>query len=80
MKKRTQNSSTQHGRVARRKYDEEFKRQTLAMVRNGRSARYFAEAAGISENPLHQWKRAARANQFAAELEVERLRRQLKQV
>ena len=50
------------------------------MIRNGQSVRSVAEALGISENLLHQWKRAARANQSAAELEVEQLRRQLKQV
>jgi transposase len=80
MKKRTQNSSAQQGQLARRKYDDEFKRQALAMVRNGQSVRSVAEALGISENLIHQWKRAARANQSAAELEVEQLRRQLKQV
>jgi transposase len=80
MKKRTQNSSAQQGRLARRKYDDEFKQQALAMVRNGQSARSVAEALGISENLIHQWKRAARTNQSAAELEVEQLRRQLKQV
>jgi transposase len=35
---------------------------------------------GISENLLHQWKRAARADQSDAELEVEQLRQRLKQV
>jgi transposase len=80
MKKRTQNSSAQQGQLARRKYDDEFKQQTLAMVRNGQSVRSVAEALGISENRIHQWKRAARANQSTAELEVEQLRRQLKQV
>jgi transposase len=80
MKKRTQNSSAQQGQLSRRKYDDEFKQQALAMVRNGQSARSVAEALGISENLIHQWKRAARANQSAAELEVEQLRRQLKQV
>jgi transposase-like protein len=74
MKKRTQNSSAQHGRLARRKYDDEFKQRPLAMVRNGQSARSVAEAPGISENLIHQWKRAARASQSAAELEVEQLR------
>jgi transposase len=80
MKKRTQNSSAQQRQLARRKYDDEFKQQALAMVRNGQSVRSVAEALGISENLIHQWKRAARANQSAAELEVEQLRRQLKQV
>ena len=80
MKKRTQNSSAQQWQLACRKYDDEFKQQALAMVRNGQSVRSVAEALGISENLIHQWKRAARANQSAAELEVEQLRRQLKQV
>ena len=50
------------------------------MVRNGQSVRSVAEALGISENLIHQWKRAARANQSSAELEVEQLRQRLKQV
>lgn len=50
------------------------------MIRNGQTVRSVAEALGISENLLHQWKRAARANQSAAESEVEQLRRQLRQV
>ena len=80
MKKRTQNSSTPQKPLTRRKYDEEFKQQALTMIRNGQTVRSVAEALGISENLLHQWKRAARANQTAAESEVEQLRRQLKQV
>jgi len=80
MKKKDPNSSVQQGKPVRRKYDEEFKQQALMMIRNGQSARSVAEALGISENILHQWKRAARANQSTAELEVEQLRQRLKQV
>jgi len=47
---------------------------------NGQLARSVAQALGISENLLHQWKRAARANQSSAELEIEQLRQRLKQV
>jgi transposase-like protein len=72
MKKRESNSSVQPAKSARRKYDEEFKQQALMMVRNGQSVRLVAEALGISENLLHQWKRAARANQSTAKLEVVR--------
>jgi transposase-like protein len=61
MKKRTQNSSAQQGRLARRRDDDEFKQQALAMGRNGQSARSVAEAPGISGNLIHRWKRAARA-------------------
>ena len=64
----------------RRKYDEEFKQQALAMIRNGQPVRSVAQALGISENLLHQWKRASRDSQSTAELEVERLRQRLKQV
>jgi transposase-like protein len=49
------------------------------MVRNGQLVRSVAQALGISENLVHQWKRAARANQSSAELEVEQLRQRLKQ-
>src|SRR5215510_11244858 len=77
MKKRESNSSAQPTKPVRRKYDEEFKQQALTMIRNGQTVRSVAEALGISENLLHQWKRAARANQSAAELEVEQLRRHL---
>jgi transposase len=63
----------------KRKYDEEFKQQALAMVRNGQSPRSVAEALGISENLIHRWKRAARALPQATEGEIEELRRRLKQ-
>jgi transposase len=80
MKKRPSNSSVRQAKTARRKYDEEFKRQALTMIRHGQSVRSVAQALGISENLLHQWKRAARADQSDAELEIEQLRQRLKQV
>ena len=80
MKKKSSNSSVRQAKTARRKYDEEFKRQALTMIRNGQSVRSVAQALGISENLLHQWKRAARADQSDAELEIEQLRQRLKQV
>ena len=63
-----------------RKYDEEFKQQALAMIRNGQRPRSVAQALGISENLIHRWKRASRTELPATEQEVEQLRRQLKQV
>src|SRR5215831_5905385 len=63
-----------------RKYDEEFKRQAVAMVRNGQPVRSVAQALGISENVLHRWKREAIDGQSNSELEVEKLRQRLKQV
>jgi transposase-like protein len=59
MKKKDPNSSVQQGKPVRRKYDEEFKQRALMMVRNGQSVRSVAEALGISENILNQWKRVA---------------------
>ena len=64
----------------KRKYDEEFKQQALAMIRNGQSPRAVAQALGISENVLNRWKRLSKSEQPATEQEVEQLRRQLKQV
>jgi transposase len=63
-----------------RKYDDDFKRQALAMIRNGQRPREVAQALGISENLLYKWKRLTQHQQPTTEQEVEQLRRQLKQV
>ena len=62
----------------RRKYDEEFKQQAVAMIRNGQSVRSVAEALGVSENLVHKWKRSARGLSSEAEDELEQLRRREK--
>jgi transposase len=80
MKKKSSNSSVRQAKTTRRKYDEEFRRQALTMVRHGQSVRSVAQALGISESLLHHWRRATRADQSDAELEVEQLRQRLKQV
>jgi transposase-like protein len=49
--KRVQNSSTLQRPLTRRKCDEEFKQQSLKMIRNGQTVRSVAEALGISDNP-----------------------------
>jgi len=64
----------------RRKYDAEFKQQAVAMVRNGQSVRSVAQALGVSENVIHQWKRATKDTQSGSELEIDKLRQRLKQV
>ena len=66
--------------LARRKYDEEFKRQALQMVRDGQPTRSVAQALGISENLLHQWKRSVTSRQPDLAAEVEQLRARLRQV
>ena len=82
MKKGPSESTRNSGNTTRRrrKYDEEFKQQAVAMVRSGQSPRSVAEALGISENLVHKWKRAARVLPDATEDEIEELRRRLKQV
>jgi transposase len=82
MKKRPSESTTGSEKKPRhrRKYDEEFKQQALALIRNGQSTRSVAEALGISEGLIHRWKRAERALPEGNEDEVEQLRRRLKQV
>ena len=80
MRKKRSEQTANSNQPGRRSYDEEFKRQALAMIRNGQSVRSVAEALGIHENLLHTWKRAQRADQSDAESEIERLRQRLKQV
>jgi transposase len=82
MKKRPSESTAGSEKISRhrRKYDEEFKQQALALIRNGQSTRSVAEALGVSEGLIHRWKRAARALPEGGEDEVEQLRRRLKQV
>jgi transposase len=82
MKKGSSKSTSSPEKPVRRKrkYDEEFKQQALAMVRNGQTARSVAQALGISENLIHRWKAASRTALPATEQEIEQLRRQLKQV
>ena len=65
---------------ARRKYDDEFKRQALQMIANGQAVRSVAQALGVGENLLHKWKHTARAHQPPDEREVLELRARLRQV
>ncbi len=42
-----------------KKYDDEFKRNTLNKVFDGQSVRSVAEELGVNESLIHKWKRAA---------------------
>jgi len=58
MKKGLSKSTPSSGKPVRRKrkYDEEFKRQALAMVRSGQTARSVAQAGNcktVNDNPEH---------------------------
>ena len=72
--------STKVKEQARRKYDDEFKRQALQMIANGQAVRSVAQALGIGENLLHKWKHTARACESPDEREVAELRARLRQV
>jgi transposase len=41
-----------------KKYDDEFKRNTVKKVIDGQSARSVSEELGVNESLIHNWKRA----------------------
>lgn len=68
----------------RRKYDESFKMELLKMVKSGRSVAEVSRTMGIGENLLYKWKSEEKSQETPAEtlinLEIEQLRKQLRQV
>ena len=45
-----------------KKYDAEFKRNTVRKVLDGQSVASVSREIGVSENQIHKWKRAALQN------------------
>lgn len=45
--------------VMMRKYDDEFKRQTLTRVFDGQSVSAVSREIGVNESLIHKWKRDA---------------------
>jgi transposase len=79
MKTKKSNNESQN----RRKYDEDFKSSAIKMVEEGRSVSDVSRALGITENMLYRWKSTAGKTTGTAgetQTELERLRRQLRQV
>ncbi len=68
----------------RRKYDEGFKREALKMIQLGRSVPEVAQALGIGENLLYKWRSESKTSlsseETSTQVELERLRKQLRQV
>jgi transposase len=68
----------------RRKYDESFKLELLGMVKSGRSVAEVSRTMGIGENLQNKWKSEEKLQEMPAEtiinLEIEQLRKQLRQV
>ncbi len=63
-----------------RKYDAQFKHEALRQVENGQSVSYVAQALGISEALLYQWRKRSSTSQTVNTSEVELLRKQIKQL
>ncbi len=65
----------------RRKYDADFKASAVQMLHNGRSIMDVSRALGINDNLLRKWKSAEEPVLLATDqAEVERLRRQVRQL
>ena len=64
-----------------RKYDDQFKQGALQQVGNGRSVSSVAQALGISEALLYQWrKRHSQGTSPNQNVELDALRKQVKQL
>lgn len=63
-----------------RKYDAQFKQEALQQIENGQSVASVAQALGVSEALLYQWRQRSRSNQSGQSEEIEALRKQIKQL
>ena len=63
-----------------RKYDAQFKQEALLQIENGQSVASVAQALGVSEALLYQWRQRSRSNQSGQSEEIEALRKQIKQL
>jgi transposase len=63
-----------------RKYDAQFKEEALKQVENGQKVSSVAQALGISEALLYQWRKRNVAPPSGDTSEVELLRKQIRQL
>ena len=66
-----------------RRYDEEFKRNAVALLSNGRSIKSVALSLGIDKRNLYAWRKEYGSKNTANEmkdLEIQRLEKLLKEV
>jgi len=69
------------GKTRHRKYDAQFKEEALKQIENGQRVSSVAQALGISEALLYQWRqRGGTISQLGNSSEVEVLRKQVKQL
>ncbi len=63
-----------------RKYDDEYKRETVKKIHDGQSVASVARELGVAESLLHKWKQQAVASSSDSEREVLLLRKKLREV
>lgn len=63
-----------------RKYDAQFKQEALKQIENGQSVPAVAQALGVSEALLYQWRQRSKSTSSGQASEVEALRKQIKQL
>lgn len=68
------------GKKRHRKYDAQFKEEALKQVENGQRVSSVAQALGISEALLYQWRKRSVGSTLGNSSEVELLRKQVKQL
>jgi transposase len=63
-----------------KKYDEEFKRETVRKVFDGQTVRSVSQELGVSENQIHNWKKQIKATNSDEANEVIALKKKLREV
>ncbi len=63
-----------------RKYDDEFKRESIKKIHDGQPVASVARELGCAESLLHKWKRQTIESSSDSEKEVIALRRKLREV
>jgi transposase len=63
-----------------RKYDDEFKREALRMIDDGRAGAEVARQLGVGQGLLHKWKSRRLVKASEADKEVIELKRRLRDV
>ncbi len=63
-----------------RKYDDEFKQQSVRKILAGQSVASVSRELGVAEGVLHNWKKAKLEKSSSAEQEVLELKKRLKEV
>ena len=67
-------------RLRHRKYDAQFKGEAVKQIENGQSVSAVAQALGISEALLYQWRKRGGVSLSENSSEVEVLRKQVRQL